>query len=409
MTAYDSDTFARSNQVNWGTATGSPRSSAWTHQRGSSNNNIASNKGTADTASGSYNVNTLGSGTLLNCDIYTNYTPGASGDSGGPVARYTDSSHWYYSDIGNLGQFVEIGKDVGGSFSTIASAAFTWSTGTTYTVRFRVVGTNLQLKAWVQGSSEPANWTVTGTDSSLSSAGNFGLGYDPAGATALKFDTFTVDDTLLPKDITTRFRLMSANQLKDITTRFLLRSADQLKDISTRFRLRSADQLKDVSTRFRLRSPDQLKDIATRLRLIASQPKDIATRFRLMSASQLKDIATRFRLRSPDQPKDIASRLRLRSADQLKDISSRFRLRSPDQLRDIVSRFRLMSANQLKDISTRFRLMSANSLKDISTRFILGVGSTRSKDISTRFILQGPAIHFTWKTRNMNFVWRTRE
>lgn len=214
MAVKDSDTFARANQVNWGSATGSPLLSAWTHQRGTSNNNITGNKGTADTNSASYNINTLGSGTLANFDIRVNYTPGATGDSGGPIARYADSNHWYYSDIGNLGQFAEIGKDIGGTFTTIASAAFSWTAGTTYTLRFKGVGTSLQLKVWVASSAEPPAWAITTTDSALSAAGNYGIGYDPVGATAMKFDTFVVGDGVLQVQSQEIFKIKSVQAIQ---------------------------------------------------------------------------------------------------------------------------------------------------------------------------------------------------
>lgn len=219
--------------------------------------------------------------------------------------------------------------------------------------------------------------------------------------------------TVSQKDVSARFRLMSANQLKDIVSRFRLRSADQLKDVVIRLRLRSADQpkdigtrfrlaiLKDVATRLRLRSADQLKDIAGRFKLrSADQTKDISARFRLSStgtqsikdiasrfllrsADQLKDISARFRLRSADQAKDTTIRFRLMSADQLRDIATRFRLRSADRLRDVVGRLRLMSASQLKDLASRFRLMSASQLKDVSGRLRLR-SADQSRDIVTR-------------------------
>lgn len=192
----------------------------------------------------------------------------------------------------------------------------------------------------------------------------------------------------LVRDITTRLRLRSADQLKDVVTRFRLRSANQLKDVATRFRL-AQQSVRDVTTRFRLKSADQLKDIATRFRLMQLSVRDIQTRFRLRSANQLKDIATRLRLGSV---RDVATRFRLGS---LRDIATRFRLMSASQLRDIAARLRLgllkdistrfiLSGNQAaKDIATRFRLRSANILKDITTRFRLGI----VRDVQTRFRL----------------------
>jgi hypothetical protein len=221
------------------------------------------------------------------------------------------------------------------------------------------------------------------------------------------------------KDVSARLRLMSANQLRDIAVRLRLRSADQQKDVSSRFklslfkdivvrlRLMSASQLKDIASRLRLMSAAQLRDIATRFRLrSANQNKDIATRFqlalfkniavrfRLMSASQFKDITTRFILvLAGQQIKDITARFRLQSASRLKDVVSRFRLKSASQLKDMNSRVRLMSANQLKNISLRFCLMSALQLRNIATRLVLvGVGIAQTRNISCRFVLTTPFI-----------------
>src|SRR6266581_3184236 len=374
---------------------------------------------------------------------------------------------------------------------------FSVSNNTFYWIRANIIGSTLQSRIWKDGNAEPNTWQVAATDTTpLSAAGYYGL-YSIINTTStdvISFDSFTATNTLgdplwhrpryimraiagsiftpfqaipawvdraltanfvrqtqpvnIPRyvirafgstlinyglNIATRFRLMSADQLKDISTRFILVGGTQsIRDIATRFRLMQ-QSVRDVATRFRLKSADQLKDIATRFRLAQQSVRDIATRFRLKSADQLKDIATRFRLAKLNdiatrfrlaKLNDIKTRFRLMSANQLKDIASRFRLGvlkdvstrfrlaklmdistrfilaiSNQSIRDIASRFRLMSANQLKDVATRFRLaklkdiasrfrlMSANQLKDIAIRFRL-MSASQLKDIATRFRLK---------------------
>jgi hypothetical protein len=80
-------------------------------------------------------------------------------------------------------------------FSTVRNGAFAvrgydngdmnqfWSGGSPaagqrYLVRFRVEGTDLRLKFWEYGTTEPGDWDATVTDSSLSSTGWAGIGAD---------------------------------------------------------------------------------------------------------------------------------------------------------------------------------------------------------------------------------------
>ncbi len=67
--------------------------------------------------------------------------------------------------------------------------AKTNAAGTSYTLRFRIVGTTLYAKAWQTGSSEPANWMVTATDSSLSS-GYCGLRMQVQSSTTINISSF---------------------------------------------------------------------------------------------------------------------------------------------------------------------------------------------------------------------------
>jgi hypothetical protein len=83
------------------------------------------------------------------------------------VLRWSDTNNWYKAYID--GKQLVIQKKVQGTATTLASATFSATAGTSYSIRFRVVGTTLSAKVWATGAAEPAAWTVTTTDSSLTS------------------------------------------------------------------------------------------------------------------------------------------------------------------------------------------------------------------------------------------------
>jgi hypothetical protein len=320
------DTFIRANQSGWGTASDG---STWAKLGGSTPTQaIASNEGTwtGVTASASYALST---NTWLDANVSMRLKISNTGDSVGIFCRSDGTAQNFYRAFAQ-NTTLTLSKTVAGVTTSLATTAITFNTGTFYWIRLRVIGNGLSARWWADGSSEPTNWTLTATDTAVSSSGRVGVRISLNATT----DTASIDTfngyQLTSLNLSTRFLLMSANQLKDVVTRFLLMSANQLKDVAARLRLMSANQLKDVIARFRLMSANQLKDIAARLRLKSTdQPKDVANRFRLRSADQLRDIVLRFRLMSANQLKDIAGRLRLMSASQLRDVNSRFVLRMP--------------------------------------------------------------------------------
>ena len=87
----------------------------------------------------------------------------------GSVLRWNDGNNWYkaYIDGNNL----IIQKKVNGTTTIIASTPFAATAGTTYSLRFRVVGNTLYARAWAANGTEPTNWMATATD------GNFQSGY----------------------------------------------------------------------------------------------------------------------------------------------------------------------------------------------------------------------------------------
>ena len=69
---------------------------------------------------------------------------------------------------------MQMQKKVNGTTTTLSQAAFAATSNTPYDLRFEVIGTTLYAKAWAANATEPTVWTITTTDSSLSS-GQCGL------------------------------------------------------------------------------------------------------------------------------------------------------------------------------------------------------------------------------------------
>lgn len=63
---------------------------------------------------------------------------------------------------------IRLGKFVGNVFTLLATTDIgTWERNVPWNVRFRVRGSTLSVRAWEQGSAEPANWTHTVTDTDI--------------------------------------------------------------------------------------------------------------------------------------------------------------------------------------------------------------------------------------------------
>ena len=85
----------------------------------------------------------------------------------------------------------------GGQNCTLAETAFTFTAGTSYNVRFKIIGTSLSVKVWT-GSSEPSNWTLTATDATYTS-GRAALtqdNWDTGQAKNVTFDDYVLTNGL---------------------------------------------------------------------------------------------------------------------------------------------------------------------------------------------------------------------
>lgn len=165
----------------------------WTQIRGDQTPSYASNQG----------VFTYGSTSNLGVWVYASsisqtdqevlvnlVQSTANNEVAGAIVRCTDDSHFYHANIGNSSGNVEIGKKIGGTFTSLATAPFSSSFGTKYSMRFQAIGSVLKAKIWDAAISEPTAWSVQVTDTSLF-AGNFGVCMAPIGSSSVKFDTFS--------------------------------------------------------------------------------------------------------------------------------------------------------------------------------------------------------------------------
>ncbi|GHO73394.1 hypothetical protein KSD_11650 [Ktedonobacter sp. SOSP1-85] len=164
-TTVATDTFQRTNQSLWGTA-----SDGQTWGGDANAQNVFSISGNAglvtNTGSNSYSA-VLGA-SETNAEVYLTGSLSAFSNSNfGSVLRWTDGNNWYKAYID--GSQLIIQKKIAGVTTLLASVPFTATAGTLYTIHFRAVGTTLNANVWASFGSEPSSWMATVTDSSLTS------------------------------------------------------------------------------------------------------------------------------------------------------------------------------------------------------------------------------------------------
>ncbi len=178
------DTFQRANQKFWGKA-----SDGYTWG-GDANSqaafSILNNVGRVANGSGPYNA-VLGP-TATNAEVlFAGSVSSFSNNNLGAVLRWKDTNDWYKAYIN--GTQLVIQKKVNGTATILSQAAFSASANTAYNLRFRVVGTTLYAKVWATSATEPTVWTITTTDSSLSS-GQCGLRIQVLSSTSASITSF---------------------------------------------------------------------------------------------------------------------------------------------------------------------------------------------------------------------------
>ncbi len=155
------DNFNRQDQPFWGIASdGLP----WSGDALNSNDfSIANHKGTIHRTAGGNSLYTA----LLGTKAYTDFEVIATAmldtfnnSHIGVMLRYQDDNRYYKARI--TGTVLDIlNRQDAQHGPTIAATPFIAQSGTFYTIRFQVIGTQLRAKAWQMNTTEPANWMVT--------------------------------------------------------------------------------------------------------------------------------------------------------------------------------------------------------------------------------------------------------
>src|SRR5258708_35932245 len=71
----------------------------------------------------------------------------------GAVLRWSNTNNWYKAYIN--GTSLDLKKKVKGETTIFGSVRFITTKGTSYTLRFRVVGTTLYARGWQTATTEP--------------------------------------------------------------------------------------------------------------------------------------------------------------------------------------------------------------------------------------------------------------
>jgi len=173
------DTYIRANNASsWGTSSGGD---TWTaaSSNGTVTLSINSNTGLFNgVASGTSNIQLIGAKTITDCELLIKAEQNTVGGSSGfsLVARSDGSNsssanHYRCS----LTTQLSVSKSVSGTLTSLGTFALTVSNNVFYWVRFRVVGTALMARTWQDETSEPTTWQINVTDSSLTSANQYGI------------------------------------------------------------------------------------------------------------------------------------------------------------------------------------------------------------------------------------------
>ncbi len=164
-TTLAQDTFQRANQNGWGKASDGLM---W---GGDATNtsifSIKNNTGQLNNGGGVTYSAVLGPQATNAEVLFSGSMSSFNGTNMGAVLRWTNGNNWYkaYIDGSNL----ILQKKVKGSTTTLKSVSFAATAGTSYTLRFGIVGNALSVKVWKTDTTEPGSWMATTTDSTFAS------------------------------------------------------------------------------------------------------------------------------------------------------------------------------------------------------------------------------------------------
>jgi hypothetical protein len=169
-TVLASDDFHRAAQVEWGTASDG-------HVWGADANTnaafaIANNTGTiAPTQNGSQTA-ALGPAVADEDVVVTGalsaFVSNGKNNELAAMLRFVDDNRFYKAGMDGA-NFRFLARTSANNSVTLATTPFNATAGTSYSIRFRVVGSNLMAKVWPASAAEPSAWMLTATDASIAS------------------------------------------------------------------------------------------------------------------------------------------------------------------------------------------------------------------------------------------------
>lgn len=159
------DTFQRPDQVFWGTSSGLR---AWGGDANTSTafaivdhaGQISGKQGMQGALQAVLNVGSADADVLVTGSVSQFDAKGEA--NLGAVLRWQDANNWYKALID--GSRLQLLRSVDSKISVLATLAFQASSGISYTLRFRALGSSLFAKAWATTQQEPATWMLMQTD-----------------------------------------------------------------------------------------------------------------------------------------------------------------------------------------------------------------------------------------------------
>jgi hypothetical protein len=176
------DEFGRTASSTWGNAA---TGQLWSNSGGTSADfNVTSGYGAHRLATTNASRRNFTDFTQTDADVYVSLTTSATATGGslmgGPTLRYLDSDNLYQAQVEFTTANVinlTIRKRVAATETQLATvtANFTHTAGTFVRVRFQVIGSTLRAKVWKVADSEPYEWMLTVTDTSLTTSSYAGI------------------------------------------------------------------------------------------------------------------------------------------------------------------------------------------------------------------------------------------
>jgi len=165
LTVLGHDTFQRPDQPLWGHASdGYPwEGDANTNAAFSINNGAGQITGINGTLQALLNVNSPDAELLLSGSLSQLDANGAINLGG--ALRWQNAGTWYKALID--GQHLRLLGKVNGKQVLLKSVPFQAQANVNYSLRFRVLGSNLFAKVWPSAQTEPAAWMVVAVDTHL--------------------------------------------------------------------------------------------------------------------------------------------------------------------------------------------------------------------------------------------------